>query len=114
MYLFSQSYHSISADGLYTQPCCLSDILRVGFAQETQTLEKGNVPTEPPRPGQGWAVALTARAGCSRRAGARLRQLRAKGEEIISQAGVILGLKYHAESTQPEFQLKLHPSFLTD
>lgn len=60
-------------------------------------------PVQPPRWGQGWTAALTARARCSRRAGARLCQLRAKGEETISQAGVILGLKHHAESTRPEF-----------
>lgn len=69
-------------------------------------------PSADPGPGLGWA--LTAGAGCSHRAGAQPCQLRAKGEETIPQAGAILGLKHHAESTRPEFKVKLHPSFLAE
>lgn len=39
------------------------------------------------------------------------RQLTAKGEETISQAGAILGLKHHAESTRPELKVKTAPKF---
>lgn len=64
-------------------------------------------PSAAPRagPGLGWAGLSQPGQGS---------QLRAKGEETIPQAGAILGLKHHAESTRPEFKVKLHPSFLAE